>query len=43
MVEKAKYEKDEWLKSLIDKTLTIKDKEILIKALSVLNKLIEIK
>ena len=40
MVEKVRYEKDEWLKDAIDKLLTDKEKELLTKALPVLNKLI---
>jgi len=40
MVEKVRYEKDEWLKDAIDKLLTDKEKELLIKALPALNKLI---
>ena len=38
-VEKTRYEKDEWLKTIIEKSLSTKEKELLIKALSVLNKL----
>jgi DNA-binding MarR family transcriptional regulator len=41
IVEKTKYERDEWLKSAIEKSLTDKEKELLAKALPVLNKLIE--
>lgn len=41
LVEKTKYERDEWLKDVIEKSLTDKEKEMLIKALPVLNKLIE--
>jgi DNA-binding MarR family transcriptional regulator len=41
MVEKIKYDRDEWLNGLIEKSLTPKEKEILLKALPVLNKLIE--
>ncbi|HXB39036.1 MAG TPA: MarR family transcriptional regulator [Bacteroidia bacterium] len=41
MVEKIKYERDEWLKGIIEKSLTDKEKELLIKVLPVLNKLIE--
>jgi DNA-binding MarR family transcriptional regulator len=41
MVEKAKYEKDGWLKILIEKSLTDKERELLAKVLPVLNKLIE--
>ncbi len=43
MVEKVKYQWDEWLRSAIEKSLTEKEKEILIRALPVLNKLIETK
>jgi DNA-binding MarR family transcriptional regulator len=39
MVVKYKYEKDEWLKGVIEKSLTDKEKEILEKALPVLKKL----
>jgi|SRR6185437_8093076 len=42
MVEKAKYEWDEWLKEAIEKTLTDKERELLIKALPILNKLKEL-
>lgn len=41
MVEKAKYDKDEWLKNLIDRLLSEKEKEQLIRTLPVLNKLLE--
>ena len=41
MVEKVRYDKDEWLKGAIEKSLTDKEKELLLKALPVLNKLIE--
>jgi DNA-binding MarR family transcriptional regulator len=41
MVEKTRYDRDEWLKGGIEKSLTEKEKELLIKALPVLNKLIE--
>jgi len=40
MLEKVRYDKDEWLKNTIEKTLTGKEKELLAKALTVLNKLI---
>jgi DNA-binding MarR family transcriptional regulator len=43
MVEKTRYDKDEWLKSAIEELLTEKEKEILIKSLPVLNKIIESK
>lgn len=39
IVEKTRYDKDEWLKGVIEK-LSDKEKELLIKALPVLNKLI---
>ncbi len=38
-VEKTRYEKDEWLKASIEKSLSMKEKELLIKALPVLIKL----
>jgi DNA-binding MarR family transcriptional regulator len=38
-VEKTRYEKDEWLKNNIEQSLSAKEKELLIKALPVLNKL----
>jgi len=41
MVEKTQYERDEWLKALIEKSLNTKEKELLTKALPVLTKLIE--
>ncbi|HSZ72716.1 MAG TPA: MarR family transcriptional regulator [Cytophagaceae bacterium] len=41
MVEKTKHEGDEWLKSVMEKSLTEKEKELLVKVLPVLNKLIE--
>jgi DNA-binding MarR family transcriptional regulator len=40
MVEKVRYDKDEWLKGTIEKSLTEKEKELIIKALPILNKLI---
>ncbi len=43
MVEKVKYDKDEWLKNAIDKSLTEKEKVLLTKVLPVLNKLNEAK
>jgi DNA-binding MarR family transcriptional regulator len=43
MVEKTKYERDEWLKGAIEKSLTGKEKKLLAKTLPVLNKLIESK
>ncbi len=39
MVEKSRYERDEWLSEKIEKNLNAKEKELLIKALPVLNKL----
>jgi DNA-binding MarR family transcriptional regulator len=41
MVEKIRYERDEWLRSVIEKMLSAREKEILAKALPVLNKLIQ--
>jgi DNA-binding MarR family transcriptional regulator len=41
MVEKTKYERDEWLKDIIEKSLTDKEKKQLIKTLPLLNKLID--
>src|ERR1700739_2517898 len=41
VVEKAKYEKDEWLKTTIEKSLNEKEKNLLAKAMVVLNKLTE--
>lgn len=41
MVKKIKYDKDEWLQTAIEKTLTAEEKELLEKALPVLHKLIE--
>jgi DNA-binding MarR family transcriptional regulator len=43
LVEKTKYERDEWLKGIIEKSLTEKEIEQLAKALPILNKLIEAK
>jgi len=43
LVEKAKYDKDEWLKTAIENTLTEKEKDLLAKAIPVLRKIIEIK
>jgi len=43
LVEQARYDRDEWLKDLIEISLTENDKELLSKAIPVLNKLIEIK
>ena len=41
MLEKAKYDKDEWLKTAIENTLTDKEKELLFRAIPVLSKIIE--
>jgi DNA-binding MarR family transcriptional regulator len=41
MVEKTKYERDEWLREAIEKALTEKERELLINALPILNKLIQ--
>lgn len=41
MVEKTKYERDEWLKEAIENNLSDKEKELLFKALPILNKLIQ--
>jgi DNA-binding MarR family transcriptional regulator len=43
MVEKAKYDKDEWLKNSIDRHLSDKEKDQLIRTLPILNKLLETK
>jgi DNA-binding MarR family transcriptional regulator len=43
MVEKTKNDKDEWLKNILLKSLTDKERELLARALPVLNKLIEIR
>ena len=43
MVEQTTYERDEWLKGIIEGKLTEKEKELLIKVLPVLNKLTESK
>ncbi len=40
LLEQTRYERDEWLKSTIEESLTTKEKELLVKALPVLNKLI---
>ena len=42
-VEQARYHRDEWLKDLIEETLTEDEKTLLAKALPVLHKLIIIK
>jgi DNA-binding MarR family transcriptional regulator len=41
VVEKTRYERDEWLKNAIEKNLSEKEKELLTKTLPVLNKLIQ--
>ena len=41
MVEKARYDRDEWLKESIEKLLTNKEQELLVRVLPVLNKLIQ--
>jgi len=43
LVERAKYDKDEWLKGVIENELTEKEKEQLTRVLPILNKLIEAK
>ena len=43
MLEKAKYDKDEWLKTAIENTLTEKEKDLLVKVIPVLSKIIETK
>ena len=43
IVEKARSEWDEWLKNVIEKSLSDKEKDTLVRALPVLNKLIETK
>lgn len=43
LVEKARYDKDEWLKTTIENTLTEKEKDLLTKAIPVLSKIIELK
>ena len=42
MVDETLYERDEWLKNEIEQTLSSKEKEILEKALPVLNKLLNV-
>jgi len=42
IIEKARYEKDEWLRGVIKHLLTDKEKELLVKALPVLQKIAEI-
>lgn len=41
VVEKTRYERDEWLKDAIEKNLSDKERELLTKALPILNKLIQ--
>lgn len=41
-IERARYDRDEWLKELIEKTLTEEEKTLLVNALPVLQKLIKI-
>jgi DNA-binding MarR family transcriptional regulator len=41
MVDKVRYEKDEWLKEKIEKTLSDKEKDLLEKAIQILNKLVK--
>ena len=41
MVQKIKYDKDEWLQDTIEKTLTAEEIELLEKALPLLRKLVE--
>jgi DNA-binding MarR family transcriptional regulator len=43
IVEKVKYDKDEWLKGAIEKSLTDKERELLAKVLPLLSKLTEVK
>lgn len=40
-VERARYDRDEWLKELIEKSLTEEEKTLLVNALPVLQKLIK--
>lgn len=39
LIEQTRYERDEWLKTAIEETLTKEETEILIKAIPILNKL----
>lgn len=39
MVEQTKYDRDEWLKNTIEASLTVKERELLAKALPILNKI----
>jgi len=41
MVESTKYERDEWLKGVIEKSLSAREKQLLSRAIPVLNKLVE--
>ncbi|MBO9703113.1 MAG: MarR family transcriptional regulator [Sporocytophaga sp.] len=41
LVDKTIYDRDEWLKEAIEKSLSEKEKELLIKVIPVLNKLID--
>lgn len=43
LVEQARYDRDEWLKELIEESLTEDEKKLLTEALPVLHKLIKIK
>lgn len=43
LIDTTRYERDEWLKNAIEKTLSAKEKDLLIKTLPILNKLIEVK
>ena len=43
MVEKVKYDKDEWLKNAIEKSLNDKETDLLVKVLPLLNKLVNTK
>ncbi len=43
LVEKTRYDRDEWLKNAIEKVLTDKERDLLVKVLPLLCKLIEIK
>jgi DNA-binding MarR family transcriptional regulator len=41
MVEKTRYERDEWLRKAIEQSLGEKEKDVLTKAIPVLNKLLD--
>ena len=43
LVERTRYDRDEWLKNAIENTLTDKETQLLVKVLPVLNKLMETK